>query len=135
MLFFLAVFRHHSRYEQLLGLLSTVVRKCWSFLSIYSTAAMGRHALDFSDDEFDFDEYFASTYRPLSNLPTPPLSSKNSSTSQSPRSLGDDGEPLESTLLGMYVSFIDPIGIIANPCHYLQDLPFTLSICCLLGHP
>ena len=64
-------------------------------------ATMGRPVHDFSDDEFDFDEYFASTYRPLSNLPTPPLSSKNSFTSQSPQSLVDEGEPVESALLGM----------------------------------
>jgi hypothetical protein len=61
---------------------------------------MGRSACDIDDDDFDFEEYFASTYRPLSTLPTPPLSSKNSFSSQSTPSVADDGEPLESALLG-----------------------------------
>uniref|UniRef100_A0A4E9EM55 Uncharacterized protein n=1 Tax=Gibberella zeae TaxID=5518 RepID=A0A4E9EM55_GIBZA len=39
-----------------------------------------------------FEGYF--TYRPLSNLPTPPPSSRNSSAAQSPRTTLDDGEPL-----------------------------------------
>jgi hypothetical protein len=64
---------------------------------------MGRDKQDTSDDEFEFDEeYFASTYRPLSNLPTPPPSSKNSSAFQSPQITIDDGETLESTLLGLF---------------------------------
>lgn len=62
---------------------------------------MGRDMHNVSDDEFDFDdEYFARTYQPLSNLPTPPLSSSNSSTPQSPRITADDGHALEASFLG-----------------------------------
>lgn len=58
---------------------------------------------DFSDDDFDIDEeYFARTYRPLSNLPTPPPSSRESSAAQSPKSLLEDGALLESGLLGPF---------------------------------
>ena len=53
------------------------------------------------DDEFDLDEeYFARTYQPLSNLPTPPPSSRDWSAAQSPRSLLEDGGLLDSALLG-----------------------------------
>lgn len=53
------------------------------------------------DDDFEFDEaYFRTFYKPLSNLPTPPLSSQSSSATQSPRMLADDAEPLNSDLLG-----------------------------------
>lgn len=52
------------------------------------------------DDDFEFDEaYFRTFYKPLSNLPTPPLSSQSSSATQSPRLLADDAEPLNSDLL------------------------------------
>ena len=62
---------------------------------------MGRDAGGTSDDEFEFDDdYFARTYRPLSNLPTPPLSSRSSTALQSPQSAVDDATALESTLLG-----------------------------------
>ncbi len=62
---------------------------------------MGRDMSDVSDDEFDWDEeYFARTYRPLSNLPTPHMSSKNSSAFQSPQITVDDGEGPESAFLG-----------------------------------
>lgn len=54
---------------------------------------------DYSDDDFD-DEYFSQTYRPLSNLPTPPPSSRESTAAQSPRSLLEDGGLLDSELLG-----------------------------------
>lgn len=57
--------------------------------------------MDDDDSDFEFDEeYFARTYQPLSNLPTPPPSSRNSSVPQSPRSLVDNGELLDSELLG-----------------------------------
>lgn len=53
------------------------------------------------DDESDIDEeYFSWTYRPLSNLPTPPPSSRESLASQSPRSLLEQDQLLESALLG-----------------------------------
>ena len=54
------------------------------------------------DDDFEIDEaYFMRTYRPLSNLPTPPPSSRNSAATQSPRSLLEDGETLQARYLGM----------------------------------
>ncbi|KAK0637316.1 hypothetical protein B0T17DRAFT_613920 [Bombardia bombarda] len=57
--------------------------------------------VDHDNDDFDFDqEYFARTYRPLSNLPTPPPSSHNSSATQSPKTLLEDGGILDSELLG-----------------------------------
>lgn len=40
------------------------------------------------------------TYRPLSNLPTPPPSSRNSSAAQSPRTTLDDGETLKPSFRG-----------------------------------
>ncbi|KAK8080123.1 hypothetical protein PG997_007941 [Apiospora hydei] len=53
------------------------------------------------DDDFEFDEaYFRTFYKPLSNLPTPPLSSQNSSATQSPRIVPGDAEVLNSDLLG-----------------------------------
>ncbi|KAK6819559.1 hypothetical protein PG990_010056 [Apiospora arundinis] len=53
------------------------------------------------DDDFEFDEaYFRTFYKPLSNLPTPPLSSQNSSATQSPRIVPGDAEALNSDLLG-----------------------------------
>lgn len=55
------------------------------------------------DSDFDFDEeYFARTYQPLSNLPTPPPSSRNSSVPQSPQSLVENGGLLDSELLGKW---------------------------------
>ncbi|KAK8028575.1 hypothetical protein PG991_005631 [Apiospora marii] len=52
------------------------------------------------DDDFEFDEaYFRTFYKPLSNLPTPPLSSQNSSATQSPRIVPGDAEALNSDLL------------------------------------
>lgn len=55
---------------------------------------------DIDDDEFDF-EYFTRTYKPLSNLPTPPPSSRNS-VSSSPV-LGDEefDDDVDTALLGM----------------------------------
>lgn len=50
------------------------------------TGIMASKQQDYLDDELDFDdEYFARTYRPLSNLPTPPFSSSASQASRSPR--------------------------------------------------
>jgi hypothetical protein len=65
------------------------------------SATMAARSPDYSDDEFDFDdEYFSRTYQPLSNLPTPPPSSRESLASQSPRALLEDGGLLDSALLG-----------------------------------
>lgn len=53
------------------------------------------------DDGFEFDDAaFRKFYKPLSNLPTPPLSSRNSSATQSPRIVADDAGSLISELLG-----------------------------------
>lgn len=46
----------------------------------------------------DRDAYF--TYRPLSNLPTPPPSSRTSSAAQSPRTALEDGEVLTARYRG-----------------------------------
>lgn len=57
---------------------------------------------DLYDDESPFDEeYFTRTYQPLSNLPTPPPSCRESVASLSPRySIHPDELLLESILLG-----------------------------------
>ncbi|OTB06511.1 hypothetical protein M426DRAFT_111798 [Hypoxylon sp. CI-4A] len=53
------------------------------------------------DDEFEFDDaYFRQFYKPLSNLPTPPPSSKNSSAVQSPRLGSEDVESTSQEFLG-----------------------------------
>ncbi|RYC54398.1 hypothetical protein CHU98_g11809 [Xylaria longipes] len=53
------------------------------------------------DDDFEFDEsYFRQFYKPLSNLPTPPPSTRASSASQSPRVSLDDTEGPNSQFLG-----------------------------------
>ncbi|KAH8889889.1 hypothetical protein GQ53DRAFT_825294 [Thozetella sp. PMI_491] len=60
------------------------------------------------DDDFDFDdEYFERTYRPLSSLPTPPPSSRNSWGIQTPKSLLEDGELLDSELLGPAIHLVN----------------------------
>ncbi|KAH7630711.1 hypothetical protein B0T09DRAFT_124034 [Sordaria sp. MPI-SDFR-AT-0083] len=72
-----------------------------------------------NDSDFDFDEeYFARTYQPLSNLPTPPPSSRDSSVPQSPRSLVENGGLLDSELLGPaihLVNLIPPAASLALP--------------------
>lgn len=55
---------------------------------------------DIDDDDFDF-EYFSRTYKPLSNLPTPPPSTRNS-VSSSPV-LGEEDQNVDTTLLGMFL--------------------------------
>lgn len=74
---------------------------------------------DDDDSDFEFDEeYFARTYQPLSNLPTPPPSSRNSSVPQSPRSLVEDGGLLDSELLGPaihLINLIPPAASLASP--------------------
>lgn len=67
-----------------------------------TTMSKNGNDFDYSDDEFEFDEeYFSRTYRPLSNLPTPPPSSRHTSVPRSPRSTLGDGELLDSALLGL----------------------------------
>ncbi|KAK3688597.1 hypothetical protein B0T22DRAFT_498663 [Podospora appendiculata] len=97
------------------------------------------------DDDLDFDhEYFARTYRPLSNLPTPPPSSHNSSAAQSPKTALEDGGLLESELLGPavhLVNLVPPSASLALPSVPLvhemltrADLPhdtIALAVCIL----
>ena len=53
------------------------------------------------DNGEDMDEtYF--TYRPLSNLPTPPPSSRDSSAAQSPKPSVDDEDILDSKFRGEF---------------------------------
>ncbi|KAK4251491.1 hypothetical protein C7999DRAFT_37536 [Corynascus novoguineensis] len=106
---------------------------------------MATHSPDYSDDEFDFDEeYFSRTYQPLSNLPTPPPSSRESSAGQSPRALLEDGGLLDSALLGPavhLVNLIPPAASLATPSVSLvhemlvrADLPMdtiALGVCIL----
>lgn len=56
---------------------------------------------DLDEDDFDL-EYFSRTYKPLSNLPTPPPSSRNS-ISCSPV-LGEEDNDSDISLLGMFFS-------------------------------
>ncbi|KLU92787.1 hypothetical protein MAPG_11772 [Magnaporthiopsis poae ATCC 64411] len=100
---------------------------------------------DLSDDDFDFDEeYFERTYRPLSNLPTPPPSSKNSSASQSPVMEMHEGELLQPALIGAaihLVNLLPPSASLATPSVALvqsmlarADLPehtVALAVCIL----
>ncbi|KAL2128161.1 hypothetical protein VTI74DRAFT_9565 [Chaetomium olivicolor] len=74
------------------------------------STAMATRSPEYSDDEFDFDEeYFSRTYQPLSNLPTPPPSSRESLASQSPPALLEDGGLLDSALLGPAVHLVNLI--------------------------
>jgi hypothetical protein len=60
-----------------------------------------------NDKNCRFEGYF--TYRPLSNLPTPPPSSRNSSAAQSPRTTLDDGEPLMPRFRGPAIHLVNLI--------------------------
>ncbi|KAI3400571.1 hypothetical protein diail_2773 [Diaporthe ilicicola] len=71
---------------------------------------------DVEEDDFDF-EYFSRTYKPLSNLPTPPPSSRNSA-SPSPVLGLDNDEFVDSKLLGPAVHLVNlhpPSASIASP--------------------
>ncbi|KAM0563699.1 hypothetical protein ACHAPJ_001426 [Fusarium lateritium] len=59
------------------------------------------------DKNCRYEGYF--TYRPLSNLPTPPPSSRNSSAAQSPRTTLDDGEPLMPRFRGPAIHLVNLI--------------------------
>ncbi|EXM31704.1 hypothetical protein RAB80_008238 [Fusarium oxysporum f. sp. vasinfectum] len=59
------------------------------------------------DKNSRYEGYFA--YRPLSNLPTPPPSSRNSSAAQSPRTTLDDGEPLMPRFRGPAIHLVNLI--------------------------
>lgn len=72
-----------------------------SDLRMSSKMADEKHNHDACEDESDFDEeYFSRTYQPLSNLPTPPPSCRDSISSLSPRGRIERDELLESALLG-----------------------------------
>ncbi|KAK4640333.1 hypothetical protein QC761_606070 [Podospora bellae-mahoneyi] len=106
---------------------------------------MATYSPEYSDDEYDFDEeYFAQTYKPLSNLPTPPPSSRDSLIAQSPRSLLEDGGLADSVLLGPavhLVNLVPPTASLAVPSVALvheilvrADLPMDtigLAVCIL----
>jgi hypothetical protein len=66
-------------------------------------------------DDFEFDDAaFRKFYKPLSNLPTPPMSTRNSSAAQSPRTIAEDAEALISDFLGK-TEQPTPV-IIVSPC-------------------
>ncbi|KAL2175702.1 uncharacterized protein P884DRAFT_205477 [Thermothelomyces heterothallicus CBS 202.75] len=106
---------------------------------------MATRSPDYSDDEHDFDdEYFSRTYQPLSNLPTPPPSSRESLAGQSPQALLEDGGLLDSVLLGPavhLVNLIPPAASLKTPSVSLvhemlarADLPMdtiALGVCIL----
>ncbi|KAF7558384.1 hypothetical protein G7046_g5772 [Stylonectria norvegica] len=73
--------------------------------TISTTNKMGFEARDESD--YRLEGYF--TYRPLSNLPTPPPSTRNSSAAQSPRTTSDDGEPLKAQFRGPAIHLVNLI--------------------------
>jgi hypothetical protein len=57
------------------------------------------------EDDFEFDEaYFRKFYKPLSNLPTPPPSSRDSSVPpESPRIAEQNADGFSAELLGKLV--------------------------------
>lgn len=79
---------------------------------------------DIDEDDFDF-EYFSRTYKPLSNLPTPPPSSRNSFASTPV--LGDEeDDSVDTHLLGMF------IGVFKLPLassFLAQKIILSLCIC------
>lgn len=85
--------------SDLVGNLNSSLEDNWTPQTI-KMSGIGQKDDPYLDDESDFDEeYFTRTYRPLSNLPTPPPSHRDSSAS-SPRSLLERDELLESALFG-----------------------------------
>ncbi|KAK1596355.1 uncharacterized protein LY79DRAFT_509608 [Colletotrichum navitas] len=68
---------------------------------------------DYSDDEYGAEDAFF-TYRPLSNLPTPPPSSRNSSAHQSPKMTLEDGEVLHERFLGPAIHLVNLIPTSAS---------------------
>ncbi|KAK1728898.1 hypothetical protein CaCOL14_008625 [Colletotrichum acutatum] len=68
---------------------------------------------DYSDDEYGAeDAYF--TYRPLSNLPTPPPSSRNSSAHQSPKTALEEGDVLQEKFLGPAIHLVNLVPTSAS---------------------
>lgn len=70
---------------------------------------------DLDEDDFDF-EYFSRTYKPLSNLPTPPPSSRNSFASTPV--VGDEelDDSIDTHLLGMYAHYHSLHTVLACGC-------------------
>ncbi|KAK1994288.1 hypothetical protein LX36DRAFT_213811 [Colletotrichum falcatum] len=68
---------------------------------------------DYSDDEYGAEDAFF-TYRPLSNLPTPPPSSRNSSAHQSPKMALEDGEVLHERFLGPAIHLVNLVPTSAS---------------------
>ncbi|KAK6087532.1 hypothetical protein SCUP234_01690 [Seiridium cupressi] len=77
------------------------------------------HNKSFSvNDGFEFDEAcFRKFYKPLSNLPTPPPSSRNSSATQSPRIPADDAEGRNDEFLApaIHLTRMLPSGLSLEP--------------------
>ncbi|ORY64983.1 uncharacterized protein BCR38DRAFT_484460 [Pseudomassariella vexata] len=88
------------------------------------------HSKSFSvDDGFEFDEAcFRRFYKPLSNLPTPPPSSRNSSAAQSPRILAE-GETPNSDLLAPAIHLTQMI-----PPGLSREEPSTATVQFMLSH-
>ncbi|KAJ3580362.1 hypothetical protein NPX13_g208 [Xylaria arbuscula] len=98
-----------------------------------------------AEDDFEFDEsYFRQFYKPLSNLPTPPPSTRNSSASQSPRMSVDDTDGSNSQFLGPAAhlarmlppgaSFITPSILTVQQMLTRANLPMdiiALAVCIL----
>ncbi|KAG7135252.1 hypothetical protein HYQ45_006971 [Verticillium longisporum] len=76
---------------------------------------MARDAAVVSDDDYEVEDMYF-TYRPLSNLPTPPLSSRNSSADHSPKASFDglDAELLQDKYLGPAVHLINLVPTSAS---------------------
>ncbi|KAH8735677.1 hypothetical protein BGZ61DRAFT_472084 [Ilyonectria robusta] len=70
---------------------------------------MRRDTKHSGDVDVDADQEGYFTYRPLSNLPTPPPSSRNSSAAQSPRTTLNDGEPLMARFRGPAIHLVNLI--------------------------
>ncbi|PNH43687.1 hypothetical protein VD0004_g3832 [Verticillium dahliae] len=76
---------------------------------------MARDPAVVSDDDYEVEDMYF-TYRPLSNLPTPPLSSRNSSADHSPKASFDglDAELLQDKYLGPAVHLINLVPTSAS---------------------
>ena len=88
------------------------------------------HGDNHNDDDYDNDDMLAQdsyfTYRPLSNLPTPPPSSRDSSEAQPSQTALDDGEPLQPKFRGkcqVFARALSPcsVGFIFNCIHVMID--------------
>ncbi|KAI1876838.1 uncharacterized protein JN550_000910 [Neoarthrinium moseri] len=79
---------------------------------------MGHNKSFSQNDGFEFDEArFRKFYKPLSNLPTPPPSSRNSSATQSPRFPAEDAEvcDVESLAPAVHLTRMLPSGLSLEP--------------------